>query len=56
MGSYLGWKVAQRILGSSEGATALDEVSFPTRPFYTGRPWFLPLAIAYYGLRDKVGR
>jgi glycine/D-amino acid oxidase-like deaminating enzyme len=56
MGSYLGWKVAQRILGTGEGSTALDAVPFPTRPFYTGTPWFLPLAMAYYELRDKVGR
>ena len=26
---------------------------FPARPFYTGRPWFLPLAVAWHKRKDR---
>jgi glycine/D-amino acid oxidase-like deaminating enzyme len=53
---YLGTRLAQQILGKSEGRTALDGLGFQTRPLYTGRPWFLPLTIAAYRVRDRLGR
>ena len=55
MASYLGMRLGQRVLGQAEGATAFDGLPFPTRPFYTGRPWFLPAAVAWYRLRDRLG-
>ncbi len=30
----------------------LDALSFPTRPAYTGDPWFLPVVGSDYRLRD----
>ena len=41
MGSYLGMKLGQQVLGSSEGRTAFDDLAFQTRPLYTGKltPW-----------------
>ena len=33
-----------------------DGRPFPTVPFYTGNPWFLPLTMAYYNLRDRFAR
>ena len=30
----------------------LDERDFPTVPFYSGNPWFLPLVGAWYRTRD----
>jgi glycine/D-amino acid oxidase-like deaminating enzyme len=53
MGSYLGMRVGQQILGLNEGRTAFDGLSFQTRPFYTGSPWFLAPSIMYYRWRDN---
>jgi len=55
MASYLGMRVGQQVLGLAEGRTAFDGLPFPSRPFYTGRPWFLGVAVAYYRWRDRVG-
>mgnify|MGYP001262602579 CR=1 FL=1 len=56
MASYLGTRVGQQLLGIAEGKTALDKISFKTRPLYTGSPWFLPVAVAYYRWRDGTGK
>lgn len=53
LASYFGMRVGQKILGLSEGATALDGLKFPTRPFYRGNPWFLPAAVTWYRWQDK---
>jgi glycine/D-amino acid oxidase-like deaminating enzyme len=52
MASYLGTRIGQQVLGLEEGRTALDGVGFQTRPLYTGKPWFLPMTVAYYRWRD----
>ena len=52
MASYLGTRVAEQVLERKEGETALDKLTFATRPFYTGKPWFLPATVAYYRWRD----
>jgi glycine/D-amino acid oxidase-like deaminating enzyme len=49
---YLGWRVAQKILGTPEGRTALDDVPLAPYPLYDGRPWFLPLGSLWWRLRD----
>jgi glycine/D-amino acid oxidase-like deaminating enzyme len=54
--TYLGHKLAHKVLGNDEGKTAFDDMSFPTRPLYTGDPWFLGAAVAYYQAMDKWGR
>jgi len=54
MASYLGMRVGQQVLGLSEGRTAFDDLAFPTRPFYTGRPWFLAPSIRYFRIRDRM--
>ena len=51
---YFGTRLAQQIMGKPEGRTALDGLNFATRPFYTGKPWFLPAVIAGYRLRDQL--
>ena len=53
MSTWLGHKLALRILGDKNGATGLDGRAFPTRPFYTGNPWFLPLIVQWYGHKDR---
>lgn len=52
MSSYLGAKIGRQVAGLADSATAFDGLSHPTRPLYTGRPWFLPAAIAYFKWRD----
>ncbi len=53
MGSHLGMKLGQQVLGLPEGRTAFDDLRFQTRPFYTGKPWFLAASIRYYRWRDR---
>jgi glycine/D-amino acid oxidase-like deaminating enzyme len=55
MASYLGTRIGQQVLGRPEGRTAFDGVGFPTRPLYSGRPWFLPASVAFYRWRDALG-
>lgn len=54
--SYLGAQVGRKILGGGNRVTAFDGRSFPTRPLYTGHPWFLPMVGSYYRFRDWLDR
>lgn len=54
--SYLGHQAALKILSGSERQCGHDGVPFPTRPTYTGDPWFLPAIGAYYKSRDALDR
>ena len=54
LATYFGTRIGQQILGQKEGATALDGLAFPTRPLYTGWPWFLAPSIFYYRVRDRL--
>lgn len=53
MGSYLGHKLAQRILGRKEGDTVFATTPFPTLPLYSGNPWFVPLAMRWFDWKDS---
>ncbi|MGI9408310.1 MAG: NAD(P)/FAD-dependent oxidoreductase [Hyphomicrobiaceae bacterium] len=55
MASYLGMRIGQQAAGLEEGGTAFDRIPFPTRPFYSGRPWFLGPSVLYYRMRDRLG-
>lgn len=55
MASYLGMRIGQQVLGLKEGRTGFDGLPFPTRPLYTGNPWFLAPAVMYYRWRDRLG-
>ena len=52
MASYLGMRIGQRVLGLKEARTGFDDIDFPTRPFYTGNPWFLAPSVMFYRWRD----
>ncbi len=52
MAPYLGYKTAQKILGSPEGKTAFDETKFAAIPLYSGHPWFLRFLDPYYRITD----
>ena len=53
MASYLGMRTGQRVLGLKEGRTGFERTTFQTRPFYTGKPWFLAASVAYYSWLDS---
>jgi glycine/D-amino acid oxidase-like deaminating enzyme len=55
MATYLGTKVAEKISGHAVDLP-YAEIPFPGAPLglYNGRPWFLPLAGAYYKLLDWI--
>ena len=53
MASYLGMRLGQQVVGMAEGSTALDNLPFPTVPFYRGNPWFLPAMVSWYQWRDR---
>ncbi len=55
MSGYLGHKAALKILGKNNHETAFDDLPFETRFYYNGQPWFLPLAMIGYKIKDKLG-
>ncbi|MFC7397925.1 NAD(P)/FAD-dependent oxidoreductase [Chelatococcus sp. GCM10030263] len=54
--TYLGHQTALKLLGKTNRSCAFDTPDFPTEPYYTGRPWFLPIVSAWYHLRDGIER
>ena len=56
MATWLGHQVALKIAGAGNQKFALDDLPFPTRPFYSGDPWFLPFVGNWYKLRDRIER
>jgi glycine/D-amino acid oxidase-like deaminating enzyme len=54
LATYFGMRIGQQVLGRTEGKTPLDNIPFPTRPLYSGNPWFLAPSIFYYRIRDKL--
>ncbi|QIE47126.1 FAD-binding oxidoreductase [Pseudohalocynthiibacter aestuariivivens] len=55
MASYLGMKIGLQAADDPAGETAFGRIPFPTRPFYTGNPWFLAPSIMVYRFRDRFG-
>lgn len=55
MASYLGMRIGQQATDNPEGLTAFNKIPFPTRPFYSGNPWFLAPSIIVYRIRDRLG-
>jgi glycine/D-amino acid oxidase-like deaminating enzyme len=51
---YLGRKLALRVLGDPEGATAYDDIPFKAVPLYDGTPWFRPLLSYYYRAKERL--
>ena len=56
MMSYLGRQIGLKILGKTTRRCAFEEIPFPTRPLYSGNPWFLPAIGGWYQLRDNIDR
>ena len=54
--TYFGTKLGHKILGNGEaGRTAFDDMPMPTKPFYTGNPWFMAPIIQWHRLLDRFG-
>lgn len=53
MSVYFGYWLAQKLLGANTSAFPFFELPMPARFFYRKRPWFLPLAGAYYRVLDR---
>lgn len=54
LATYFGMRLGQKVLGTAEGKTALDNVPFQTRPFYSGDPWFLAPSVMWYRFLDSL--
>ncbi len=56
MAGYLGRCIGESVAGVSSEHTKLPlaKINFPTKPFYTGVPWFLAASVWLYRLRDKL--
>ncbi|MDB5380439.1 MAG: hypothetical protein JWO26_71 [Rhodospirillales bacterium] len=54
--SYLGAEIGKKILGNANKVPSFDGWDFPTRPFYSGNPWFLPAIGSWYRFRDWLDR
>ena len=54
LASYFGNRLGRQLLGDKHARIAFNDVKFPTRPLYTGKPWFLATAVQYYQLRDRI--
>jgi glycine/D-amino acid oxidase-like deaminating enzyme len=52
---YFGKRIGQQMAGLEEGRTAIDDLSFPSRPYYFGTPWFLAPSVWAYRTMDAVG-
>ena len=55
MGTYLGHKMALRVLASKDARTIFADRPFPAKWWYRGTPWFLPLVMANYDRLDARG-
>lgn len=55
MASYLGMRMGRQAAGREQRPSVFADISFPTRPLYTGSPWFLAPSVLVYRLRDKFG-
>lgn len=53
---WMGQKMALKVMGSPEGASAFDCDPPPAVPLFDGRPWFLPAVLGWQGLLDRLGR
>ena len=51
-GTWIGRKVALKLLSDKLGATAFDEIPLRAPIWYGGNPWFVPLYMKYLDWQD----
>ena len=44
MAPYLGHMAALKMLNPDQKVTVFEDTPLQTRPYYYGKPWFLPIA------------
>lgn len=54
MAPYLGWRLAQKILGTDQGETGFDPAPFNQQPLYGGNPWFLKVVEMWMKAKDRI--
>ncbi len=52
---YFGMRIGQQMVGNPRGATPLDGLIFPARPYHFGEPWFLAPSVLVYRTLDFLG-
>ncbi|MBR0671705.1 NAD(P)/FAD-dependent oxidoreductase [Neoroseomonas soli] len=52
--THFGRVAAQQIMGGGNSVSAFTRLKFPTKPFYNGTPWFMPIVGTAYQLRDRL--
>ncbi len=52
---YFGMRIGRQMAGLSDGRTALDDLPFPSRPYYFGSPWFLAPSVWVFRTLDAMG-
>lgn len=52
--SWFGQLAAKRIINEDRVSTPLGSDPFETRPLYWGWPWFLPIVLGWYRLKDAI--
>lgn len=50
---WMGQKAAYVVLEKEEGASAIASRPFRAIPFYNGDPWFLPVMMNWYKIKDR---
>ena len=55
MGTWIGHKVALKLLGDPSGATPYDGRRFPVSPSILGYPWFMPILTTWARWQDRRG-
>lgn len=53
LGTYFGRKMALKILGDKAGDSVFESFGFPSMPFYYGKPWFVPMAMKMFDMKDR---
>ncbi|MDO6409493.1 NAD(P)/FAD-dependent oxidoreductase [Pantoea phytobeneficialis] len=54
--SWLGYRAAQKLLGTEPRPLSFERNTFKPIPLYAGKPWFLPLVTGWYRFRDAVDK
>jgi glycine/D-amino acid oxidase-like deaminating enzyme len=52
---YYGRKIGLTLAGRRGGESVLSGLEFQSRPYYHGRPWFVPAAVLGYRVADAFG-
>ena len=52
MAPYLGHMAALKMLNPDHKVTVFERTPLQTKPYYFGKPWFLPIVSAYFRLYD----